>query len=196
MKILLISDKTSPALYENYSLHTFKDVDMVVSCGDLPPYYLEFIVSTLNVPCFYVPGNHDTSFSTEPPPGWIPLDGRIVKYNGITMMGLGGVMRYKPGPYQYTEVEMKARFLKMLPRIWLHSSRIDLFVSHAPAYRLGDLEIPPHRGFKVFRYIIEKYQPRYHLHGHVHLNYSSHPRMLNHEATKIINGFQYYLLDY
>lgn len=104
-------------------------------------------------------------------------------------------MRYKPGPFQYTEREMKFRLLKLLPSLWLHKNRIDILVTHAPAYKLGDLE-GPHRGFKVFRNIIEKYKPKYHLHGHVHLNYAQHPRKITHDKTSIINGFDHYMFEY
>lgn len=196
MKILLIADIPSPSLYESYNADLFQDVDMVVSCGDLPLYYLEFIVSTLNVPCFYVPGNHDTCFTTHPPPGWRPLDGQVINFNGITMMGLGGSGRYKPGPFQYSELEMRRRFLLLKPVIWWRKSTIDIFVSHAPAYKLGDLDALPHKGFKVFRSILDSYKPKYHLHGHVHLNYSAHPRIRQYKATQIINGYQYHLFDF
>lgn len=101
MKILLISDVTSPALYDRFDRALFKGVSLVISCGDLKPDYLDFVMSMLNVPCYYVPGNHDERFVREPPLGWIPLDGRLMTHEGVNMMGLGGCMKYKPGPYQY-----------------------------------------------------------------------------------------------
>lgn len=195
MRILTISDVKSSILYERFDSATYADVDLVISCGDLPLGYLEFIVTMVNVPCYYVPGNHDERFLEMVPPGWESLDDRIVEHNGVVILGLGGSMRYKPGPFQYTELEMKLRFLKLLPSLWLHKNRIDILVTHAPAYKLGDLE-GPHRGFKVFRTIIEKYKPRYHLHGHVHLNYSQHPRKLAYEKTSIINSFDHYMFEY
>lgn len=42
--------------------------DAVVSCGDLPFEYLEYIVTVLSVPLLYVPGNHDPALSTRPQP--------------------------------------------------------------------------------------------------------------------------------
>lgn len=195
MKILTISDIESPLLYERLDNTSFADVDLVISCGDLPPGYLEFIVTMVNVPCYYVPGNHDERFLEEVPPGWEALDDRIAIHKGLRMLGLGGSMRYKPGPFQYTERDMKFRLLKLLPSLWLHKNKIDILVTHAPAYGLGDLE-GPHQGFKVFRTIIKKYQPKYHLHGHVHLNYCQHPRKLKYDKTTIINGFDHYLFDY
>ncbi len=66
MKVLLISDKVVEHIYSNAIAERMKDIDFVISCGDLPNYYLEFIVTTLNKPLYYVMGNHDiNSIHTE-----------------------------------------------------------------------------------------------------------------------------------
>jgi len=111
-------------------------------------------------------------------------------------MGLGGSLRYKPGCQQYTEGEMRWRYLKLRPSIWKNHGKIDIFITHAPAYGLNDLDDSAHRGFKVFLDIINRYQPRYFLHGHVHLTYSLNPRLMKHGKTMIINGYQYHVFDY
>jgi len=144
MKILTISDIESSLLYERLDNTSHADVDLVISCGDLPLGYLEFIVTMVNVPCYYVPGNHDERLLGQVPPGWEALDDRIVLHKGLRILGLGGSVRYKPGPFQYTEREMKFRLLKLLPSLWLHKNKIDILVTHAPAHELGDLE-GPHR---------------------------------------------------
>ncbi len=43
----------SPALKQ-----VARDVELIVSCGDLPSHYLEYIVFHVNVPLYYVMGNH------------------------------------------------------------------------------------------------------------------------------------------
>ncbi len=196
MKLLLISDAVSPAVYGQLEKDSFGGIDLVVSCGDLPLDYLEYIVSTLNLPCFFVPGNHDERYLDNPPPGWTSLDGRIINHDGIRLMGLGGSMSYKPdaGPYYYSERQMQLRLLRLQPQLWLYK-KIDILVTHAPPYELGDLE-GPHRGFKVFRKILQQYEPRYHLHGHVHLSYSRNPRIMHFGKTSIINAFEHHVLDY
>jgi Icc-related predicted phosphoesterase len=196
VKILVISDAISGSLYEYFDSERFAEVEMVISCGDLPADYLEFVISMLNVPCFYVPGNHDTSFIKKKPLGWIPLDGRMIQHQGVAMLGLGGSMRYKPGPFQYTEFEMKKRLLKLKPSLWMQKNKIDILVAHAPAYQLGDMEERPHCGFQVFREILDTYSPKFFLHGHVHLNYQQTPRIQEYGTTQIINGYQYYIFDY
>ncbi|MFW5772038.1 MAG: hypothetical protein ACOCZH_01855, partial [Phototrophicaceae bacterium] len=67
----------------------YHDIELVISCGDMPPVYLEFIVSVLNVPLFYVRGNHDEVY-TEKPPGGEDLHRRVVRYGGLTFTGLEG----------------------------------------------------------------------------------------------------------
>ena len=46
--------------------------DLVIGCGDLPFDYLEYLVSRLDVPLLYVPGNHDASL-VPPDMTWMPL---------------------------------------------------------------------------------------------------------------------------
>lgn len=195
MKILLISDRISPTLYRDNPPKIADDVELVISCGDLPGHYLDYIVSTLNVPCYCVPGNHDTEFENQAPPGWISLDGKIVAYKDLVIAGLGGCRRYGPGPHQYSEAEMKSRWLRMLPSFWRHKRRLDILVTHAPAAGLGDLDNEVHCGFKIFRQVIDKYRPLYHFHGHVHLNYSINPRILEYKGTRIVNGYEHHVTD-
>lgn len=196
MKILVVSDVVSPSLYEHFDRERLEGVGMVISCGDLKPDYLEFIVSMLNVPCFCVPGNHDHYYADKKPQGWQSLDGRIITYQGISILGLGGCMRYKPGPFQYSEFEMRRRLLLLKPKLWLQKKRLDILVTHAPAYQLGDMSEQPHQGYRVFREILDVYRPKYFLHGHVHMSYQQGPRLRQYEATTIINGYQHYLFEF
>lgn len=196
MKILLLADKVSPALYDYFEPERFAGIEMVISCGDLPAGYLDFIASMLNVPCYYVPGNHDGAFLTRPPAGWRSLDGRIVLHQGITLAGLGGCLQYNGGPYQYSEFEMRQRVFRLRSLLWWQKCGLDILVTHAPAYRLGDLEDRPHRGVRAFREILDLYTPRYFLHGHVHLNYGQMSRTRQYGETRIINGFEHHIFDF
>ena len=58
MKILTLSDRVDELIYSPAIKHLFNDVDLVLGCGDLPHYYLEFIVTMIGGPLFYVVGNH------------------------------------------------------------------------------------------------------------------------------------------
>ncbi len=59
MQFLTVSDEVVPAIYSLNIKERFQSIQAILGCGDLPPYYLEFIVTMLAKPCFYVDGNHN-----------------------------------------------------------------------------------------------------------------------------------------
>ena len=170
-------------LYSPRVKETFGDVDLVVGCGDLPFYYLEYVVSMLNVPFVHVSGNHDLSpvrKEAEDPSGgeqiWScgSIDGRMVEEQGLLLAGLGGSVRYRPdGTNQYTQAEMAQRILAMTPRLlWNRIRRgraLDILVTHAPPKGIHDGTDPAHVGFEPFNHLIARFHPRYVLHGHSHV---------------------------
>ncbi|HLU08871.1 MAG TPA: metallophosphoesterase [Oceanobacillus sp.] len=168
MKILCVSDTISPQLENAAHLRRrYHDVELLISCGDLPVTYLEFITSILNVPLFYVRGNHDTNYE-ENPPGGENLHRRIVEYNGLTFVGLEGSMKYNNSPIQYTDSEMTWMVMQLGIPLKMRRTGVDVFVTHNPAKGIHDLPDRPHQGFGAFLKFIEWYRPRYMIHGHVH----------------------------
>src|SRR5689334_4887309 len=107
MKLLLVSDKEDKYIWDHFDPERFKDIDFIISCGDLKAEYLSFLVTMVNKPLFYVPGNHDKRYDVNPPEGCISLDGKYIEHMGLRIVGLGGSMCYNNGPHQYTEKEMK-----------------------------------------------------------------------------------------
>lgn len=194
MKILLIGDKESKYIWDYFDHKRFEDVAFVISTGDLKPEYMSFIVTMLNVPLYYVPGNHDSIYDIRKPEGCINIDEKIIVHGGLRIMGLGGSMLYNGGKNQWTEFQMYKKYLKKKPSLKLKG--IDIFVAHSPAFQLNDGKDLCHRGFKVYRKIIEKYKPKYFLHGHQHLNYASQKRHIVYENTNIINTYEYCIIDY
>jgi uncharacterized protein len=196
VKIMLIADVESPYVWDYFQPEKFSDIDIMISCGDVKAEYLSFLVTMIKAPLFYVPGNHNDKYLRNPPEGCECIDGKIIKYKGIRIMGIGGSMRYNMGYYQYTEKEMKRRILKLQPRLWWNKG-IDILVTHSPAYGLGDGSDLCHQGFKSFYKIIDKYSPKYFVHGHQHLSYGYQPeRIRSYKNTKVINAYDYYILEY
>jgi Icc-related predicted phosphoesterase len=195
MKILLVSDDESPYLWDYFQPEKFKDIDLIISCGDLKAEYLSFLVTMINAPLFYVHGNHDAKYKVKPPEGCECIDGKIIKYKDIRILGLGGSHRYNSNEYQYSEKEMRKRIRKLKPRIWFNKG-FDILVTHAPSFSLSDNSDECHRGFNCFDDLLDKYSPKYLLHGHVHLNYGIKERRLSRNNTEVINGYQYYILEY
>ena len=173
VKILCVSDTEMPQLHSAVNLRRqYGDIDMVISCGDMPPNYLDFITSILSVPMFYVRGNHDEAYDSEPP-GGVNLHRQVVKYRGLVMAGLEGSIKYNRGDIQYTQSQMHRMVLGLAPSVfwnrWARKRGIDLFVTHSPALNIHDGNDVAHRGFSAFLNFMKWYRPRYMLHGHVHI---------------------------
>lgn len=195
MKILIVADVEEPRLYERFNPEPFEGVELVISCGDLKSQYLSFITTMLRVPVLYVPGNHDEQYLKEPPEGCDPLDDRIVRVNGLRILGFGGCKSRSPKPYHYTERQMAARVRKRKFDLWRHHG-IDILVAHTPAYGIGDEPGTFHEGFECFLPLIDRYQPKYFFHGHQHLDYNLFmPRIQQRGDTTIINAFNYHIVD-
>lgn len=195
MRVLAVSDVPAPRYFDYYTPGCLKGFGCILACGDLPREYLEFLVTMADCPLFYVPGNHDESFSRTPPEGCVCADGRIVTCGGLRILGLGGSPRYREGRYMYTEAQMRRRVYRLAPQIWKHKG-FDILLTHAPARGLGDLDTRVHRGFGAFTALLDKHQPPYHVHGHVHLNYGPHlPRRREYGGTVLLNAFGYVIFE-
>ncbi|MCI8872139.1 MAG: metallophosphoesterase [Lachnospiraceae bacterium] len=190
MKILAIADEESKGLWEYFDKKKLEGVDLIISCGDLDPAYLSFLVTLTSIPVLYVHGNHDGKYEKSPPDGCICIEDQIYVHKGIRILGLGGSMRYSAGTHQYTERQMKQRAARLRFQIFRRRG-FDILVTHAPAYQLNDGRDLPHQGFQVFRRLLEKYRPKFFLHGHVHLSYGvSHKRYDKYEDTHVINAYE------
>ena len=196
MRILLIADEPSKALWDYYDGERLKEIDLILSAGDLPPQYLSFLVTFSNCPLLYVHGNHDGVYDRQNPDGCIDIDGKVYQHEGVRIFGLGGSLRYNEGPYQYTERQMAARARRAHLSL-IRSKGFDILLTHAPIRGVDDQDDLPHRGFQVFDTLLEKYHPRYMVHGHVHMNYAyKTPRAIQHRDTTVINAFERYVLEY
>ena len=196
MKILAIGDVESKYLWDYFEKSKLEGIDLIISCGDLDPRYLSFLATFTSAPVLYVHGNHDDKYEQIPPEGCICIEDQIFEFRGVRILGLGGSMQYKPGEHQYTEKQMKKRTRKLWKEL-RRKKGFDILVTHAPAYQLNDGDDLPHRGFQVFRDLMEKYSPKYFLHGHVHMNYGRrHKRCDMFMGTQVINAFERYEFEY
>ncbi|TET53341.1 MAG: metallophosphoesterase [Anaerolineales bacterium] len=205
MKILAVSDQVVPSLYNRRICDRFGDIELIISCGDLPYSYLEFIHTMLNAPCFYVHGNHDWPEYTEggrrlaEPGGWVDLPGRTKYEKGMLLAGLEGSIRYKPGaPFQYSDAEMSIHMMCLTPRLLLNRMRrgrwLDILVTHSPPLGIHDGEDNAHRGFKALLKFAERFRPAYLLHGHKH-TYRPTVQCTRYRDTEIINVYPYRVIE-
>ncbi|MDO5702723.1 MAG: metallophosphoesterase family protein, partial [Lachnospiraceae bacterium] len=195
MKILLVADEESRALWDFYEPSRTEGIDLIISCGDLNPDYLQFLVTMTNCPLLYVRGNHDRVYDRNPPDGCIDIDDRVYNFEGLRILGLGGSMRYHPGGDMYTEQEMRRRINRLTSRIFLMNG-FDILITHAPARGFGDMDDLPHKGFECFNELLEKWRPAYMCHGHVHREYGGFRREIVHSSgARIINACGSHVLE-
>ncbi|MBR1457648.1 MAG: metallophosphoesterase family protein [Oscillospiraceae bacterium] len=195
MKLLLISDEEDPYLWDHYQPGRLDGVDLILSAGDLKAEYLSFLVTMAHCPLLYVHGNHDGLYEAAPPEGCECVDDRLVIAGGLRILGLGGCMWYNGGAYQYTEREMRRRARRLRGRI-ARAGGVDILLTHAPAFGVGDAEDPAHRGFRTFTSLLDELHPRCMVHGHVHERYCyGGRRVLEHGGVTVVNACGKYLLE-
>ena len=195
MKLLLISDEEDEYLWDHYQPGRLAEYDMILSAGDLKAEYLSFLVTMGNLPVVYVHGNHDGGYDYHPPEGCDCADDVLLNVKCLLILGLGGSMWYNGGPYQYTEQEMEKR-VKRVERKIRKAGGVDIIITHAPPRGYGDAEDNAHRGFACFLPLLDKYHPRYLIHGHVHQSYGhSLPRQIQYGETTVFNAVGYHILD-
>lgn len=201
MKILAISDAVEPVLYGENLARYASGVEAVVSCGDLPFEYLEYVVTFSGAPLYYVRGNHDPEEARKSPEGCVPLDGRVVDVGGVALAGLSGSRWYSGGPNQFTENAMRRRGRILSARIAVNrlrrGGRPDAFVTHAPPFGLGDREDVAHTGFEAFLGLMDRHAPPLWLHGHVHLygTETRERRETRRGGTRVVNVFGHKILE-
>ena len=196
MRILAVSDVPCPAYYDHYTPGCLDGFDLILACGDLRRAYLEFLVTMAHCPVVYVRGNHDDEYIAHPPEGCICAEDDIVVCNGVRILGLGGSYRYRDGESMYTEKQMRRRIRRLWWKLRRHGG-FDILLTHAPARGLNDFDTLSHRGFECFNELLDRYKPKYFIHGHIHLSYSHNiPRKCQREDTTVINAYERCIIEY
>ncbi len=218
MRILCISDTTRSLAFSSNVSGIYQGTDFVISCGDIDVDNYDYLSTMLRRDVYYVFGNHNLGTfkqTMEKDPmkfskfeneynkkfyGFL-IDGKCIrdKRTGLLIAGLGGSMNYNGGDSQYTEAQMRRRIRRMTLSLMYNKKRygryLDILITHAPPFGIGDGQDLCHRGFKCFLDFMDKYQPKYLLHGHVHLDDHNANRVTQHGSTTVINVYGSYMLD-
>ena len=205
MKILAVSDEVVDRLYSLCGSGHFREIELILGCGDLPYPYLENLLTMLNVPLFYVPGNHDPNYDPENSlarvEGGSNLDLKLVRFKKFLIGGLGGSVRYRPdGTNQHSQTDAYLRAFRMLPRLWLnrmnYGRSLDILITHSPPFGIHDDDTQAHQGLKAINWLIRVAKPRYHFHGHTHFQRGNlSPSESTQGLTKIVNVFPYKIIE-
>ena len=207
MRILAISDKIVPALYSPALGNAVGSVELILSCGDLPTYYIDYIASTLGVPCYLVHGNHASGAEFEQVNPFEPrriqymdIDNRVVVDKELFLAGLEGSIRYNSNPrFQYTQNEMWLKVLQLTPSLlWnrlFHGRALDILVAHSPPAGIHDGPDRPHVGFDSFLWLMRTFKPRYLLHGHKHVYRHEETTVTQYHHTTVINVYPWRIIE-
>lgn len=193
-KILAVSDTDILEKFNIEQLKTmFKDIDFIMSAGDVSNHYLDYLFTALGKDLIYVNGNHvyginhDISFCKN-------IDGKVIEYKGLRILGLDGSKKYSNGIHQYSEQDMGNKIMKNL--FALGFGNLDIVLSHSPPRHVHDREDITHQGFEVFHKVINTFKPKLWLHGHIHL--ASHHQHVESKVcnTKVINVYGYKIIEF
>jgi Icc-related predicted phosphoesterase len=205
LKILCVSDQIDPLVYSESIKERFKDIDLVLSAGDLPLDYLDFIISSLNKPLLFVFGNHhletfaEQAASQDNRHGAVHVGSQVVRAEGLIVAGLGGSMRYNRGENQYTNFQMGCQILRLIPALLFNrlfrGRFLDVLLTHAAPRGIHDREDLCHRGFEAFLWFMRVFKPKYLIHGHIHLYDFSEIRSTEYKKTQVINAYSHYIID-
>jgi calcineurin-like phosphoesterase family protein len=187
VRVLAVSDEVDQFLYAD--VRGVREAELILACGDLPFDYLRYLMDAVEAPLVFVPGNHDPDIggyrtsraglpvraglpATPPwPPGAENADARVVDVAGLRIAGLGGSVRYREGPNQYSQRQQTARARALARRAaWRRRDgrAVDVLLTHAPPRGVGDGEDPPHLGFECLGRLAARLRTPLLLHGHVH----------------------------
>ncbi|MGE5462263.1 MAG: metallophosphoesterase family protein [Syntrophothermus sp.] len=205
MKILAVSDEVVERLYSLCNSGHFSDIELILGCGDLPYPYLENLLTILNRPLLYVPGNHDPNYNSQNilahVEGGSNLDLKVVRHNKFLIGGFGGSIRYRPdGSNQYNQTEAYLRAYRMLPGLLMsrikYGRSLDILITHSPPLGIHDEDSQAHQGLKAINWLLQVAKPRYHFHGHTHFHRRNiSPSETYVGETRIVNIFPYKVLE-
>lgn len=195
LRILTVSDFIDKELTRKVEDKILEPVDLIISCGDLAPEYLSFLRDRLDVPLYYVKGNHDIRYTRENTMGCENIHERVVSFGSLNIIGLEGSIWYNGGPNQYTDAMMK----KMIFWMWfsiLRKGPIHMVVTHASPRHIHDREDRCHMGFESFNALIKKQTPDYFIHGHIHQEFETPgDRITKVHTTQVVNTCGYTIIE-
>lgn len=205
-KILAVSDQTVERIYSLAANGHFSEIDLILGCGDLPYSYLEYLVSVLNIPLLYVPGNHDPVYNPEDQKSYAEgcsnLDLKTATNKNLLIAGFGGSIRYRPdGVNQYTQKEAFSRAYHLLPALLLnllkHGRSLDILITHSPPFGIHDEQDEiVHQGLKAINFLIRWARPQYVFHGHTHFYRQNLADSTTQDgSTTIMNIFPYKVIE-
>ncbi len=207
VRLLAIADEVSPVIHSANFPGNLPSFDAILSAGDMPGEVLEFVATKASVAPLYVFGNHGYGLMRSPegdtphlpPGGCIDAHLKLLTVAGLNVLGVQGSLRYRDGPFQYTEREFAGMLGRLAPRLWLEERRrgraVDVLLTHAPPVGPSAGQDHAHRGVPAFNRFHARWRPLLHVHGHVHLEGGGPREYVTDTGVRVVNAFGYTLID-
>jgi len=194
LKLLCVAERIDSFVFSKFIKERF-DVDGVLCAGDIPLDYIDFLASSLEKPVFIISGNHHFYSATDEKPNAEPVRSclhRTIAGKDVLIAGASGSIRCNKNPLQYTDAQMFFHIFALIPALIVNKLKygryLDIFLTHAPPLGINDYADPCHRGFIAYRWFIERFKPRFHVHGHIHLYDPKAVRAVQYKNTTVVNA--------
>jgi hypothetical protein len=166
IRLLAVSDHLDPTLIDRRNREGIGPIDMIVGCGDLAGEDLAFIADAINAPIVFIRGNHDLDER------WAHSDScpeAIHSTSAHRLVGLSLAGLTWPGQGRRPAVRSERgawnQALRLATRRLGRPEPVIVF-SHVPPLGAGDMPGGEyHRGFRGYRWLLDRLQPPLWLHG-------------------------------
>jgi Icc-related predicted phosphoesterase len=203
MKFLCVAEHIDSFVFSKHIKERFPNIDAVLCAGDVPLEYIDYLASAFEKPVFYVVGDHHFYTETKQLPIAQAVDflcaKKTIAGKTVLIAGASGSLRHNNNPAQYTDSQMSLRLLALLPSLLFNKIRygryLDIFLTHVPPKDINDFEESAFRGFPCYKRFIERFKPKFHVHGHIHLYNQKDPRVTAHGSTTVVNASGHYVIE-
>lgn len=171
IRLLAVSDTLDPTLLDKRNREAVGVIDLIVGCGDLESDDLSFIADGFNAPLVYVHGNHDADERWGLYGNLCSQATRSTAVQNLAGLSLAGLTW--PGARGKDAVRSERlawnQSLRLAARRMGKTSPL-IVVSHMPPFGAGDVpDGTYHRGFRGYRWLMDRLAPPLWLHGHTPL---------------------------
>jgi Icc-related predicted phosphoesterase len=209
MKFLCVANQIDSYVFSKLIKERFPDVDAILAAGDIPLEYIDYLGAALEKPVFYIQGDHHFYSETGQAPKATPADFVSLKarigQNTVLIAGASGSCRHNENPLQYskstkyTDKQMFFRLLALVPSLMLNKLKsgryLDIFLTHVPPFGINDFNEPAFKSFACYRWFIERFKPKFLVHGHIHMYDSKDPRVTEYKNTSVVNACGHHVIE-
>ena len=94
---------------------------------------------------------------------------------------------------------MAQKVWRLMPSLLMNRIRygryLDILITHAPPEGIHDRTDRCHQGFRAFVTFMQRFRPRYLIHGHVHVYSPNDPVETVYQDTTVLNTYGYRMLE-